>query len=46
LLDAGILRLRPVRITVGATVLVFYSISVLDLKIIKWVPGHGARRSG
>jgi multidrug efflux pump subunit AcrB len=76
LLDAGILRLRPVLITVGATVFalvplalhggplweplcyaqiggltvatvitlilvpVFYSISVLDLKIIKWVPGH------
>jgi multidrug efflux pump subunit AcrB len=76
LLVAGILRLRPVLITVGATVFalvplalhggplweplcyaqiggltvatvitlilvpVFYSISVLDLKIIKWVPGH------
>lgn len=76
LLDAGILRLRPVLITVGATVFaliplalhggplweplcyaqiggltiatvitlilvpVFYSISVLDLKIIKWDPGH------
>jgi multidrug efflux pump subunit AcrB len=75
LLDAGILRLRPVLITVGATVFalvplalhggplweplcyaqiggltvatvitlllvpVFYSIAVLDLKIIKWVPG-------
>ncbi len=75
LLDAGILRLRPVLITVGATVFalvplalhggplweplcyaqiggltaatvitlvlvpVFYSISVLDLKIIKWEPG-------
>jgi multidrug efflux pump subunit AcrB len=75
LLDAGILRLRPVLITVGATVFalvplalhggplweplcyvqigglafatvitlilvpVFYSISVLDLKIVKWVPG-------
>jgi multidrug efflux pump subunit AcrB len=78
LLDAGILRLRPVLITVGATIFalvplalhggplweplcyaqigglavatvvtlllvpVFYSISVLDLKIIKWEPGkHG-----
>ena len=76
LLDAGILRLRPVLITVGATVFalvplalhggplweplcyaqigglamatvitlllvpVFYSIAVLDLKIIKWAPGH------
>jgi multidrug efflux pump subunit AcrB len=76
LLDAGILRLRPVLITVGATVFalvplalhggplweplcyaqigglavatvitlllvpVFYSIAVLDLKIIKWEPGH------
>jgi multidrug efflux pump subunit AcrB len=75
LLDAGILRLRPVLITVGATIFalvplalhggplweplcyaqigglamatvitlilvpVFYSISVLDLKIVKWVPG-------
>jgi multidrug efflux pump subunit AcrB len=75
LLDAGILRLQPVLVTVGATVFalfplalhggplweplcyaqvggltvatvitlllvpVFYSISVLDLKIIKWVPG-------
>jgi multidrug efflux pump len=75
LLDAGILRLRPVLITVGATVFalvplalhggplweplcyaqigglaiatvvtlvlvpVFYSISVLDLKIVKWEPG-------
>jgi multidrug efflux pump subunit AcrB len=75
LLDAGILRLRPVLVTVGATVFalfplalhggplweplcyaqiggltvatvitlllvpVFYSISVLDLKIIRWVPG-------
>jgi multidrug efflux pump subunit AcrB len=74
LLDAGIVRLRPVLITVGATVFalvplalhggplweplcyaqiggltvatvitlllvpVFYSIAVLDLKIIKWVP--------
>jgi multidrug efflux pump subunit AcrB len=77
LLDAGILRLRPVLITVGATVFalvplamhggplweplcytqigglvfatvitlllvpVFYSIAVLDLKIVKWVPGTG-----
>jgi multidrug efflux pump subunit AcrB len=76
LLDAGILRLRPVLITVGATVFalvplalhggplweplcyaqigglamatvitlllvpVFYSIAVLDLKLIKWGPGH------
>jgi len=76
LLDAGIIRLRPVLITVGATVFalvplalhggplweplcyaqigglaaatvitlllvpVFYSIVVLDLKIVKWVPGH------
>ncbi|MGN6390628.1 MAG: efflux RND transporter permease subunit [Gemmatimonadales bacterium] len=76
LLDAGILRLRPVLITVGATIFalvplavhggplweplcyaqigglaiatvitlllvpVFYSIAVLDLKIVKWVPGH------
>ena len=76
LLDAGILRLRPVLITVGATVFalvplalhggplweplcyaqigglamatvitlllvpVFYSIAVLDLKIVKWEPGH------
>jgi multidrug efflux pump subunit AcrB len=75
LLDAGILRLRPVLITVGATVFalvplalhggplweplcyaqigglavatvitlllvpVFYSIAVLDLKIVKWEPG-------
>src|SRR5262245_1142346 len=75
LLDAGIIRLRPVLITVGATVFalvplalhggplweplcyaqigglaiatvitlllvpVFYSISVLDLKIVKWEPG-------
>ena len=75
LLDAGILRLRPVLITVGATVFalvplamhggplweplcyaqigglafatvitlllvpVFYSISVLDLKIVKWEAG-------
>jgi multidrug efflux pump subunit AcrB len=75
LLDAGILRLRPVLITVGATVFalvplalhggplweplcyaqigglafatvitlvlvpVFYSIAVLDLKIVKWVRG-------
>ncbi len=75
LLVAGILRLRPVLITVGATIFalvplalhggplweplcyaqigglaaarvitlllvpVFYSISVLDLKIIKWEPG-------
>jgi multidrug efflux pump subunit AcrB len=75
LLDAGILRLRPVLITVGATIFalvplalhggplweplcyaqigglavatvitlilvpVFYSIAVLDLKIVKWVPG-------
>jgi multidrug efflux pump subunit AcrB len=75
LLDAGILRLRPVLITVGATIFalvplalhggplweplcyaqigglaiatvitlilvpVFYSISVLDLKIVKWLPG-------
>ncbi|HEY9504814.1 MAG TPA: efflux RND transporter permease subunit [Gemmatimonadales bacterium] len=75
LLDAGILRLRPVLITVGATMFalvplalhggplweplcyaqigglaiatvitlllvpVFYSISVLDLKIVKWEPG-------
>jgi multidrug efflux pump subunit AcrB len=75
LLDAGILRLRPVLITVGATIFalvplalhggplweplcyaqiggltvatvitlilvpVFYSISVLDLKIIKWEAG-------
>jgi multidrug efflux pump subunit AcrB len=74
-LVAGILRLRPVLITVGATIFalvplalhggplweplcyaqigglaaatvitlllvpVFYSISVLDLKIIKWEPG-------
>ncbi|HYC30863.1 MAG TPA: efflux RND transporter permease subunit [Gemmatimonadales bacterium] len=77
LLDAGIVRLRPVLITVGATVFalvplamhggplweplcytqigglavatvitlllvpVFYSIAVLDLKIVKWVPGDG-----
>jgi Cu/Ag efflux pump CusA len=76
LLNAGILRLRPVLITVGATVFalvplalhggplweplcyaqigglamatvitlllvpVFYSIAVLDLKLIKWAPGH------
>ena len=76
LLDAGILRLRPVLITVGATVFalvplalhggplweplcyaqigglavatvitlllvpVFYSIAVLDLKIVKWEPGR------
>jgi multidrug efflux pump subunit AcrB len=76
LLDAGILRLRPVLITVGATIFalvplaahggplweplcyaqigglamatvitlllvpVFYSIAVLDLKVIKWAPGH------
>jgi multidrug efflux pump subunit AcrB len=76
LLDAGILRLRPVLITVGATIFalvplaahggplweplcyaqigglamatvitlllvpVFYSIAVLDLKLIKWAPGH------
>jgi len=76
LLDAGILRLRPVLITVGATIFalvplalhggplweplcyaqigglaaatvitlllvpVFYSISVLDLKIVKWEPGR------
>jgi multidrug efflux pump subunit AcrB len=76
LLDAGILRLRPVLITVGATIFalvplaahggplweplcyaqigglamatvitlllvpVFYSIAVLDLKVIKWSPGH------
>jgi multidrug efflux pump subunit AcrB len=76
LLDAGILRLRPVLITVGATVFalvplalhggplweplcyaqiggltvatvitlilvpVFYSISVLDLKIVKWEAGR------
>jgi len=75
LLDAGIIRLRPVLITVGATVFalvplalhggplweplcyaqigglavatvitlllvpVFYSIAVLDLKIVKWEPG-------
>ena len=75
LLDAGILRLRPVLITVGATVFalvplalhggplweplcyaqiggltiatfvtlilvpVFYSIAVLDMKIVKWEPG-------
>jgi multidrug efflux pump subunit AcrB len=75
LLDAGILRLRPVLITVGATVFalvplalhggplweplcyaqigglavatvitlllvpVFYSIAVLDLKVVKWEPG-------
>jgi multidrug efflux pump subunit AcrB len=75
LLDAGILRLRPVLITVGATIFalvplalhggplweplcyaqigglavatvvtlllvpVFYSISVLDLRIISWQPG-------
>lgn len=75
LLDAGILRLRPVLITVGATVFalvplalhggplweplcyaqiggltvatfvtlilvpVFYSIAVLDLKMVKWEPG-------
>jgi multidrug efflux pump subunit AcrB len=76
LLDAGILRLRPVLITVGATIFalvplalhggplweplcyaqigglavatvitlllvpVFYSIAVLDLKVIRWAPGH------
>jgi multidrug efflux pump subunit AcrB len=76
LLDAGILRLRPVLITVGATIFalvplalhggplweplcyaqigglavatvvtlllvpVFYSICVLDLKIVKWAPGR------
>jgi multidrug efflux pump subunit AcrB len=76
LLDAGILRLRPVLITVGATVFalvplalhggplweplcyaqigglavatvitlllvpVFYSIAVLDLKIVRWEPGR------
>jgi multidrug efflux pump subunit AcrB len=76
LLDAGILRLRPVLITVGATIFalvplalhggplweplcyaqigglamatvitlvlvpVFYSIAVLDLKIIHWEPGR------
>src|SRR5690242_3924454 len=78
LLDAGIRRLRPVLITVGATVFalvplamhggplweplcyaqigglaiatvitlllvpVFYSIAVLDLKIVKWEPGKHA----
>jgi multidrug efflux pump subunit AcrB len=76
LLDAGIVRLRPVLITVGATIFalvplaihggplweplcyaqigglavatvvtlilvpVFYSITILDLKIIKWEPMH------
>ena len=54
-LDAGIVRLRPVLITVGATIFALVplalhgrplwespgilSISVLDLKIIKWEPG-------
>jgi multidrug efflux pump subunit AcrB len=77
-LSAGIVRLRPVLITVGATVFaliplashggplweplcyaqiggllvatvitlflvpVFYSIFVLDLKIVRWDPPHGA----
>jgi multidrug efflux pump subunit AcrB len=76
LLDAGIVRLRPVLITVGATIFalvplaihggplweplcsaqiggfavatvvtlilvpVFYSITILDLKLIRWEPMH------
>jgi hypothetical protein len=47
LLDAGIMRLRPVLITGGATVLalvpVLYALFVLDLKIVQWEthPGGG-----
>ena len=40
LLGAGIMRLRPVMITVGATIMalvpVNYSFFMLDLKIISW----------